>query len=59
MNKKTIPLGSFDDEYSAFIAYKEAKEKYIKELANDYFSKGLISEKARNAMCAYEVYETD
>lgn len=59
MNKKHIPLGSFDDEYSAFIAYKKAKEKYIKEVANDYFSKGLISEKARNAMCAYEVYETD
>lgn len=45
--------------YVAFLAYKEAKEKYIKEIADDYFSRGLMSEKARNAMYAYEVYETD
>lgn len=43
----------------AFYAYKAAKESYIKEVAQEYFDKGLITEKVRNALFRYEVEITD
>lgn len=56
---KSMYLGLYHNKIDAFNAYKKAKEDYIKEVANEYFSKGLIAEKVYNAMMNYEVEITD
>lgn len=48
-------LGNYATETEAFEAYKKAKEIYIKELAEKYFSDGLITEKVYKALLKYEV----
>lgn len=58
-NGKQVYLGVFDTEKEAFNAYKREKERFIKEVAEDYYSKGLLSEKAYNALLSYEVWESD
>lgn len=58
MDEKSY-IGCFKTEDEAFQAYKREKEKYIKEVANDYFSKGLITERVRDLMYKYEVLEND
>ena len=54
-------LGSFENEKTAFVAYKEAKENIIKEVVNNY--EGKIPEpyytKLRNALYSYEVSPND
>ena len=50
-------LGSFNTELEAFNAYKQAKESYIKELAEEY--KDRIDPRAYNALMSYEVSESD
>ena len=52
-------IGVFDTPEDAFAAYKKAKEEYIKEVAQDYFAKGLITERVRDALMRYEVEITD
>ena len=46
-------LGFFNTEIEAFNAYKQAKEDYLKELANKW--KSQIDERAYNALMNYEV----
>ena len=50
-------IGLFDSELGAFYAYKEAKEKYIKEVANKY--KDQIDSRAYEALMKYEVNIND
>lgn len=50
-----VRLGLFKTPKEAFIAYKSAKEAYIKSVADDYFSKGLISARIREAMYLWTV----
>ena len=50
-------LGSFNTEIEAFNAYKEAKENYLKELANKW--KGKIDDRAYDALMSYEVHIDD
>ena len=50
-------LGLFKTEIEAFNAYKEAKESFIKELANKW--KGQIDKRAYEALMHYEVEITD
>ena len=50
-------LGSFKTETEAFNAYKQAKESYIKELANKWKNK--IDIRAYNALINYTVEITD
>lgn len=57
--KKTLNLGYFDTAEDAFIAYKMAKEKQLKLIANKYFSEGLITKNVYNALMHYEVQSTD
>ena len=54
--KKTT-LGRYTTAEEAFQAYKDAKEKYIKEVADKW--KGLISDKVYQAMYNYQVEITD
>lgn len=56
-DNRNIALGYFDNEYDAFLAYKEAKEHRIKQLANEY--EGLITPKAYDALMNYTVEITD
>ena len=48
-----IHLGLFNTVEQAFLAYKKAKEAYIKEVAEEY--KGKIDPRAYEAMMKYEV----
>ena len=50
-------LGFFKTEIEAFRAYKQAKETFIKEQANEW--KGEIDERAYEALMSYEVEITD
>lgn len=54
---KLIHLGHFDSELEAFLVYKEAKEAYIKDVANKW--KDHIDQRAYNALMNYEVEITD
>ena len=53
----SVWLGSFNTELEAFKAYKQAKETFIKELANKW--KGKIDDRAYKALVDYEVDITD
>ena len=50
-------LGVFKTELEAFNAYKQAKESYLKELANKW--KGKIDDRAYNALMNYKVNMDD
>lgn len=50
-----INIGTFDTIEEAFNAYKEAKESIIRQIANEYYVEGLITEKVYNAMLAYRI----
>lgn len=52
-------LGSYDTEHEAFAVYKEHKESYIKQIAQEEYDKGNIIEECYNAMMRYEVEITD
>ena len=54
---KTYNLGRYNTSEEAFEIYKEAKEKYIKDIANEW--KDLISDKVYEAMYNYKVEITD
>lgn len=58
-NGKLIHLGTFKTKEEAFAAYKQAKESYIKEVAQDYFERGLITQKVYNALLNYKIEITD
>ena len=49
--------GTYDTEIEAFNAYKQAKENYLKQLAEKW--KGQIDERAYNALMNYQVEITD
>ncbi|MBD5381963.1 AP2 domain-containing protein [Clavibacter sp.] len=56
---KHVHLGYYNTPEEAFYAYKEAKEKYIKEVAQEYYDRGDITKKVYDAMMRYEVEITD
>lgn len=56
---KVTYLGVFDKVEDAFCAYKQAKEGYIKEVAENYYAKGLITERVYKALLNYKVEITD
>lgn len=52
-------IGLYNTPEEAFYAYKEYKEKIIKEVAKDEFLKGNITQQCYEAMLKYEVEITD
>ena len=59
-NTKQVYLGLFETEIEAYLAYKTAKEDYIKQVANDYKSKySNFPERLYTAMYNYSVDITD
>ena len=57
INSKRIGLGYYNNIEEAFSVYKEFKENYIKEIADEY--KNIIPIELYNAMYNYEVEITD
>lgn len=57
-NKKTH-CSFHDTPEEAFQAYKTAKEAYIKEVAQEYYDRGEITEKVYDALMKYKVEITD
>ena len=56
---KPFRVGIYDTRDESIAEYKKAREAYIKEVAQEYFDKGLISKKVRDALFRYEVKITD
>lgn len=56
---KVCHLGYFLTPEEAFSAYKNFKERYIKEVAKKYFQEGKITEKVYHALMKYKVEITD
>lgn len=59
LHGKRVTLGYYNTPEDAFYAYKKVKEAYIKEVAQDYFDKGLITERVRDALFYYKIEITD
>ena len=57
VSSKNTHIGSFNTEIEAFQAYKQAKEAYIKEVANKW--KGRIDLRVYEALMKYQVEITD
>jgi hypothetical protein len=56
---KTVFIGQYADLEEAFQAYKQHKEAYIKQVAQEEYNKGTISKKCYEAMMKWEVEITD
>ena len=54
---RRVSLGWFDSPLEAFVVYKEAKETYIKEVANKW--KDQIDTRVYEALMKYQVEITD
>lgn len=52
-----VYLGTFKDPHSAFLAYKEYREGYIKRLAEEW--RGRIDERCYKALMEWEIKEDD
>lgn len=57
--QKTIRLGTFKNVADAFKKYKETKEMYIKQVANDAYKNGDIDKRCYEAMMNYVVEIND
>jgi hypothetical protein len=58
-NNKHYFLGNYKTSEEAFQVYKQHKEAYIKQVAQEEYSKGTISKKCYKAMMRWEVEITD
>lgn len=57
--RRNVFIGLYKDVNEAFIAYKTAKEEYIKQVADEEYELGNITQKCKDAMYAYKVEITD
>ena len=55
----SVSLGDYSSPEEAFLVYKRAKERYIKQLAQEYYSSGLITKRVYDALMKYQVEITD
>lgn len=56
---RSIHLGSFETPEEAFAAYKQDKESFIKQVANEYYGRGEVTKRVYDALMRYEVEITD
>lgn len=56
---KLCYIGFYHTIEEAFVAYKYERELYIKEIAQEYYDKGLINVDIYNSLINYEVEITD
>lgn len=59
IDNKRVWLGSFDTPQKAFEAYKYAKEKHIKEVAQAFFDAKKITRRVYDALMEYQIKITD
>ena len=59
IGKSRKVIGFYKTPEAAFLAYKEAKENYVKELAEKYYKEGKITERVYLALLNYRVEITD
>lgn len=52
---KNKSLGYFSTPEEAFLSYKQAKEEYVKEVAEEFYKRGEICEDIYNALMVWEV----
>lgn len=52
---KLIHLGRYSTQETAFAVYKNAREQYMKEMADEYYNRGEISELVYNALYRWTV----
>lgn len=52
---KPFHVGAYKTIEESYAAYKTAREAYIKEVAQDFFDRGMISERVYRALMSYEV----
>lgn len=52
---EVVKIGSFDNGKEAFNAYKQAREAYIKEVAQKYYEEEKITERVYNALLNYKI----
>ncbi len=57
INGHKISTGTSDTPQEAFSAYKNQKERLVKELAEKYFKEGKITDRVYNALMKYEVVD--
>ena len=57
VNGKEVVIGYYDTTEEAFLAYKEFKEHYIKQIADEYIN--LIPSTLYQAMITYEINYND
>lgn len=55
VDSRQIHGWTFDNEKDAFNAYKQAREEYIKEVAQKYYDEGKITERVYDALLRYEI----
>lgn len=54
-----IPIGAYNTEEEAFIAYKHAKEAHIKRVAEQYYNEDKINTAVYNTLIAWDVHPYD
>lgn len=59
IHSKQKCIGTFKSPEEAFFAYKNFKERYIKDVAEKYFQEGKITKRVYDALLKYEVDITD
>lgn len=59
LEHKNHNLGTYNNEYDAFLAYKKYKENLIKKTAKIEYENGIITKACRDALFNYEVEITD
>jgi hypothetical protein len=56
---KLIHLGTFNTKEEAFLAYKQEKERHIKELAEEYYKKSEINKAAYEGLLSFKISIND
>lgn len=59
LNGKLTRIGLYKTSGEAYLAYKQAKEAHIKDVAQEYYDRGEITKRVYDALMRYKVEITD